>query len=769
VRFIPLLLLSSAAFAADLKGLVSDPGGGVVPRVHIVVTQRNTGLRFETYSGSGGEYSFGDLPAGGYLLSASSGTLIAQQEISLDRNSTVDIRLRLQAVSTHMQVTAASLPQTIDEIAKASDTIDSETLRDRNEHTLAQATRLVPGWRVTQLGGPGALTRILVRGLRAFDTSLLIDGFRFRDTASPQGDATAFLGDFLQMNTGRIEVLRGSGSSLYGTHAAGGLLNVITDTGASGLHGEVMAEGGGLGTARGLARLGGSAAQGRLRFTAGTTHWNVTRGVDEDDRYRNTGVHGWTQFRPSAATALSARFFGSDNFTALNGFVSAIGTPQAGVTAVPYVNFLPAPNDPDSRRAARFHATAADLTHQFSASVAARFSVQFLRSMRDNRNGPAGTSFQPLFSNSNRFDGASDVATARIDAASWRAHRIVAGYEFERERFDNLSTDAAPVNAQRASTAISQHSHALYAQDQLRLLDGRLQVSLSGRWQRFLLSRPEFAGGAPRYTGAALDAPPSAFTGDAAVSYFLRGAGTKFRSHIGNGYRAPSLYERFGTTYFGGNFSPLGDPRLPPERLVSVDGGVDQYLAGQRVRLSATYFYTYLREVIAYDSAGVRPSTDPFGRFGGYRNTGGGLARGVETQIEASPGRSVRLKMSYTFTRSQERISALIGGSIRSPRTPDHTFTAMLSQSLGRRTVAVFDFVAASDSMIPLFAGSGSRPFFFPGPRTANLSLNHDVPAGDRLTVRLYTRLENILNNTWYAEGFRTPGFWGVGGVRLLF
>ena len=66
--------------------------------------------------------------------------------------------------------------------------------------------------------------------------------------------------------------------------------------------------------------------------------------------------------------------------------------------------------------------------------------------------------------------------------------------------------------------------------------------------------------------GISLAAPPNAYTGDVALSYFVAGTGTKLRTHMCNAYRAPSLYERFGTSFFGGGFSPYCDPRLTPGR-----------------------------------------------------------------------------------------------------------------------------------------------------------------------------------------------------------
>ena len=69
-----------------------------------------------------------------------------------------------------------------------------------------------------------------------------------------------------------------------------------------------------------------------------------------------------------------------------------------------------------------------------------------------------------------------------------------------------------------------------------------------------------------RIENLTLENPPNAYTFDGSASYFFDKTGTKIRGHIGNGYRVPSLYERFGTFYssFSQNFTALGDPNLNP-------------------------------------------------------------------------------------------------------------------------------------------------------------------------------------------------------------
>ncbi|MBC7928631.1 MAG: TonB-dependent receptor plug domain-containing protein [Bryobacteraceae bacterium] len=744
-----------------ISGVVTDASTAPVANARVVLTERVSGTRRVTESNNLGLYRFGSLPSTEFVLEASAngfGSAEPQQIRLSTAGAQVDIRLDIARIVSQVQVTAAAVAQTVEQQSKALDIVDSAQMARRAEFSVAEALRTVPGIRVAQLGGPGSLTRVLTRGMRAIDTSFLIDGFRLRDAASPQGDVTAFIGDLLVSDVDRLEVLRGSGSSLYGTHATAGVVNIITDQGGGRLRGDLSTEGGGLGLFRGTARASGSVLQDRLRFSGGVTHLNVTQGVDEDDRARNSTLHGFAQYQLAPRTTASVRLLLADTFAGLN------DSPFLNVSG----NLVPAPNDPDQRRSALTNTVLTQLRHIFTPWVSVQASYSGVGTKRDNRDGPAGVRFEPAFNNSNRFDGRIDTVQARTDLSLGRHHLFTGGYEWERESFDNLSRDQNPNPASQtnARLRIDQSSHAGFAQLQGRYLNDRLQVQISGRLQRFDLRTPRFSGNSTLYSQATLATPPDARTGDVSAAYTIASTTTKLRAHAGNGYRAPALYERFGASFFGGSFSGYGDPRLAPERLLAFDGGVDQYLAKSRVRVSATYFYTYIQEQIIFDFSGlIVPATDPFGRFGGYRNTRGGIARGVEVSVEATPTRTLTVQGAYTFAKALDRVSQYGNTVLRSPRISDHVFTATASQRLGRRLDVTFDLFANSPYLFPL----SGRAYQFDGPIRGDLVVGWTKPFGDTHSLRLFTRVENVFNRKFYEEGFPTPRAWAVAGIKWMF
>lgn len=792
------LAFTSRATAGELCGRVLDPTGAAVPGAAVEIYNRETPARIKTVSDGKGEFCVAGLTAGNYLAEAAApgfgGSTATSATVSDIRQTFLEIALPLAKVSTRVSVTASSSAQSTDEISKALDVVDSNEIERRAEFSIPEALRLTPGVRVRQQGGPGSLTSIHMRGMRSFDTSVLLDGFRIRDAAAPQGEATSLLPDLYAVDIERIEVLRGSGSSLYGSHAMGGLLNIVSDHGGGPLHGAVDLEGGGLGLFRGAAKLAGGAWDQRLLYSAGASHLNLMKGVDGDDRTRNVTGHGYAQLRLRPSSILSGRILANNSFLQLNdspfaapdenlpptGYVPAIALPRDQARRIEMglpaewgrATYAPSLNDPDNRRSSDFISTMGAFTQQLGSSASMRLAYQNLTTRRDTRDGPGGSYFEPPFNNASRFDSRIDNAQARTDIQAGRRHLISAGYEFERETYKNASGDENPDVAQRTSTLtrVAQRSHSLFAQDQIRVLRDRLQISVSGRLQTFDIDAPEFQGGPPAYSGVSLGSPPNSYTGDIALAWFMPHSGTKLRAHAGNGYRAPSLYERLGASFFFGSFSPYGDPRLKPERTIGIDGGFDQYFASNRLKVSATYFYTRLQEVIAFDFSGlIDPATDPYGRFGGYLNTRGGIARGFETSIEATPARTLRINSSYTYTNSRDRVSTTVDGSIRSFNISDHMFSLMATQRIAKRVDATFDLSAVSSYDFPFFTNVGSRAFRFGGPVKADLVLSYTHPLSETRSLRFFGRIENLFDRTWHEGGFYTPGIWATGGMKLQF
>ena len=321
---IALALVATQQFGrlegASLRGLVVDPEGRAIPDASLRLFERTSGELRKTRSRGDGSYSFVNIPEGDYLIEgdASDAALAGARQVEVRGEESIDLSLAVSGDTIEIVVTSSSTPLTVREIGKALDGIDSQQVSLRNEFALSEAIRIIPGIRVQQLRGPGSLTTVQTRGLRNHDTAVLIDGMRFRDAASIRGDATAFYSDMSLVGTERVEFLRGSGSSLYGSHAIGGVMNISSQQGGGKTHGELRAEGGGLGMLRTVARMGGGLDQDRFVYSGGGSHLNVTQGHRGGSPYRNSTVRGFARysFTPEALDQW-ARFGGPIPFWGL--------------------------------------------------------------------------------------------------------------------------------------------------------------------------------------------------------------------------------------------------------------------------------------------------------------------------------------------------------------------------------------------------------------------------------------------------------------------
>ena len=210
---------------------------------------------------------------------------------------------------------------------------------------------------------------------------------------------------------------------------------------------------------------------------------------------------------------------------------------------------------------------------------------------------------------------------------------------------------------------------------------------------------------------------------------------------------------------------------MRPDRSVAFDAGIEQTLYRNRLRASATYFYTRLQEVIIFDSSGViKPATDPFGRFGGYRNTNGGIARGAELSLTASPTRMLNLSAAYTYTKAQQR-TAQVPGTVRSLVIPDHQFSLVATQRFGRRFLINVDFSASSNYLAPIFdpVKFVSRGYRFRGLAKADVGASYTLPIKESRSVRFFGYVDNLFDREYFENGFRTPGRTGRAGAMFVF
>jgi vitamin B12 transporter len=779
----------TAQSSGQISGQVRDESGRSLPGATLRLSARD-GRQMSTVTVEDGTFAFTNLKAGDYFIKAEAAGFraLVSDEIKLNTGESrqLELNLRVSGINEEVVITAASTAQTVDEVSKSLTVVSREEIDARQEYSIAETLRNEPGVRLKIFGGPGGLVSIRLRGLFDEDTAILIDGMRLRDAGEFRGSSLSVNDSLFTDGIGRIELLRGSGSSLYGTNAVGGAINLVPYTGVGAPSGELSFEGGSLGFFREAARLGGS-IRDRFSYGLSASRIDTNDGIDGQDTYRATNLGANLRYNPTPSISLSGNINYSRSFLQLNDSPFPIG--PAGnefgyaTGAGTIVDFVPDLNDPDFFRTVRFLQTGVTLRHLVSDVVSYYASFNFVRSNRRFFDGPEAPpeivslvtraqGFFPNLTSDTIFRGRTYTFNGGVNLRLGAHNLATIGIEAEKERL-RQNTDFF------GKESFSQNSFGFYFQNQFRYFDNRFQASIGGRVQTFDLNIPDSLTKIPPEDLAKLKTidVPKAYTGDGSISYSLFNTGTKVRAHIGNSFRSPSLAERFSA--FDGSFSPIriGNPFLRPERVLSVDGGVDQYAFKERLRATLTYFYIRRQEIII---GGFVPFSSSAGAAFSQTNAPGGLSRGLEAAIAINPARGLDLNLSYLYTNSELQFrgtrsdGTVINGSTRTFSIPRNTFNLIINERY-RGLNLNFDLSVISEYDSPVFTppefflGFASPLFRFDGHAKADLTGSYTFRLSENRSLELFGKASNLFDEKYFEDGFRAPGITGTGGLKFRF
>lgn len=162
----------------------------------------------------------------------------------------------------------------------------------RDDMSVIDRLGRLPGVNATANGGPGSAAAIQLRGLPSRYVGVRINGI---DVADPSGTQNQMnFGGLTSAGIGRIEVLKGSQSALYGSEAIGGLVDITTwRPDRPGFSAEAGAEAGSFGTWSGTLSMGYMSDRGEVALTYSrieTDGISARAGDTEKDRFEQTTV-----------------------------------------------------------------------------------------------------------------------------------------------------------------------------------------------------------------------------------------------------------------------------------------------------------------------------------------------------------------------------------------------------------------------------------------------------------------------------------------------
>ena len=615
-------------------------------------------------------------------------------------------------------VTATRTAQPADRTGESVSVVTGEDLKLQQTISVTDALQLTPGSIITRNGGVGQNATVSLRGAEVGQSLVLIDGVRINDPSSV--DNQALLGDVLANNIDRVEILRGPQSTLYGSTAIGGVVNIITRTGGDKpVDLRASAEGGSFDTYRLNAGANGTYGMvdygGAVNYfsTGGISAADKADGNPETDGYRNVGATG------------NVRVHVLDNVSVdLRGYYTAARSDVDGYNAS--FSFGDTPQYNKNSLMAGYAGLNADL---FDGRFHNRLGIV---GTRTDRKLFGEFDFVPPFPFLDHETFSGKGGTARVEYQGTfdlnDSNQITFGAESQRDTYSSEGFGNFPSPLEQGA---------------------RRTTSGFGQWQTTLFDQLTLTAGV-RYDG------DSQFGGHTSLKF--AGAwevpewGTVIHANYGDGFKAPSLYELFSQYS-----NPLTN--LKPETARGYEVGVKQRFLDDRISASVTWFSRKTKNQIDFFSC---PFSPPFPDgcdvrpFGFYYNIGRTRAQGAEFEIAADLFENVTASVNLTDMASEDldlrtdlarrpRITA--GGSL--------FWTPVEGASLGLTVAHVGDRFDQAGETQPL-----------EGYTLVNILGSYPINEN----FAFFGRVENLFNDrTQPVFGYGAPGRAAYVGIRAAF
>ncbi|HEY5756154.1 MAG TPA: TonB-dependent receptor [Steroidobacter sp.] len=525
-------------------------------------------------------------------------------------------------------VTANRIAQETSRVGDSVTVITAKEQRRSQKTAVSDLLATTPGIAVARNGGLGGTTTLRIRGAESHQTVVLIDGVKLNDPSSASGEFN--FADLLTTDYAQIEVLRGPQSTLWGSQAIGGVVNIVTPTPEGPLSASYSAEGGTHETAimRGQVQAGGDRfgwrVSGNYATSDGISSWSRELGGRETDSYRNVGFNARGILHISDNVTAEIRSTWSDGRSEYDGFAPGLtDTPDYGTTE--------------------------ELTTYAGVNIDAfdgRLSnrIGFAYTGTDRRDTDPSSTVPTTFDAEGRNKRWEYQGTLRITD---RVSTIV-GLESERSELSTASPSTFEPNPTPLTGDVQIDS--IYAQVNVTPIDA-LSLSAGARYD----DHDTFGSNTTTRASAAWSVTSS----------------TILRATYGEGFKAPTLYQLY---------SEYGNLNLDAEEAEGWDAGVEQHFFDKKLMVSATYFDRDTTNMIDFVSCfgetSPACSAQPFGYYDNFQRTN---AHGVELGVAAHLTEQLSLTANYTNMNAENTARGTANFGHALPRRPSETANAQVS------------------------------------------------------------------------------------------
>jgi vitamin B12 transporter len=604
-------------------------------------------------------------------------------------------------------VTATKAPIKQTETGKVVTVITQEQLQKSFGKTIGEILNEQPGMVINGAGNTlGTNQTVYTRGASAGNTLILLDGVPLYDAS---GISSEFdLNNFALDDIERIEIMKGSQSTLYGSDAVAGVINIITKkSGKKSLNFNAGFSAGSYQTYKGSASLSGNNGHGQTFFVSynkiksngfSSAYDSTKKNHFDNDGFSQDVVQLNYSFRPFKKT--SFRVFGKYNNN------------HADLDAGAFQD------DKDYTNHNNNLITGAEIDHKIKKGfIRLQYSYnRFNRNFLDDSTDVGGFSkFQ-----SGKYNGTSHFAEIYTSINFTDHLEFLTGADFRRNSSSQLyifypdyGFPALPISADSAVTKqLSYYASLMYKKKK------GFNMEVGGRYNHHNIY------------GSNLTYSVNPF--------YVFDENYKIYGNISSGYRVPSIYQLF---------SEYGNKKLKPEVTTSFEAGA-QYFS-DKINARVTGFVRSGKDVFYF-------YTDPITYAGKYINADQQKDFGVETEagIHFSPQFSGSLNYTYVDGKiSTINTSEKDTSFFNLYKRPKNIFNLSLNYQPTKDLFFSTHLKTASKAFEPQYNGpsyelKGYYTIGFYGQYSFNKAF------------RIFADLENITDQKYFeTRGFTTKGF----------
>lgn len=437
-------------------------------------------------------------------------------------------------------VTATRVEESPQDVTQDITVINRDYIESSNVEFIKDVLKNNSDLNIVQNGGPGKNATIFLRGGSPNQTVMMIDGVKVKSPTTGSLDLSGIVIDDIE----RIEIVKGPQSTLYGSEAMAGVVNIITKKGRGKTKLSVSAEGGSFSTYKTTASVSGSKDVWDYRVTASyldTDGISAAKGGKENDGYTNRLLSSKIGLAPSEKSKIELNLKYYEDSSKLDSY-------KWGVGMVDDLNYVQ--NGKHYLVSAKGMFSHLDSYDQTLTLSTTGDDLKFEDPDTSSNNTSVNTTMQTIDWQHNLYI---------MDTT------LTGGAEYRKE-----------IGEIRDNFNKTIDNKALYLNGKSKLFGDSFIFNAGLRYDEHQIS-----GSKTTYrTGALYNFAPNSL---------------RLRATYATGFRVPSLNEFY--------YPFFGNTNLKPEKSEGYDIGIEKDFYGDKLNLSATYFRQDYSDLIQYDFA----------------------------------------------------------------------------------------------------------------------------------------------------------------------